>query len=969
MSVNQADKAEVQALKVYKELGIQLKDLQAAASAVGIQKKIAAVTKLTEDEISLIRQHLGIPEPVAATPAEAAAQKAADEAEQRARAEKEETDRVRREKEEAEAKHHAEAAARETERIESARLADAAAKQAVQNTIATALNIRPEQIEPIAKTFGVPITKPEEVDDALKARVEAMRPPLKLADDLKIDLKELADLGRSIGIEIGRKGFRGLSSNEEIMLRAMAKQKYRTAQQRIAEVTVEKSDYQPAPPTGNKATAVIPKQRETGQTTAGSGSGASAPRRREILPQNAPAAPLEDDWGREVGRPGQKGTAGGVKTPPGRSGRKRFDITEIGYDRPRAGGKRRAGKRDGEEEEQPQKIEVPTGPVTVEMPANLRVLSEAMGVKANEIMARMLAEGLPVIRINETLSKDLIEQIGIIFEREITVTEPKGAEELIQEQLEVFKEDQGEEVTRSPVVTIMGHVDHGKTSLLDAIASMDRAAGESGGITQHIGAFRIDLVQGENGFEALPPGVTEAPTGKKGIHVTFIDTPGHEAFTAMRARGANVTDIAVIVVSADDGVMPQTEEAIAHARAAKVEIVVAITKVDKVEANLQKVRQQLAKFELMSPEWGGNTEIVECSSVTKQGIDKLLQVLSDMAELLELKSPVDRPAVGTVLEAHRDIGRGIVASVVVQQGTLRKGDVIVAGHGYGRVRALQISRGSGLVQVDIAGPSMPVEVAGLDEMPEAGSRFHGMKDIKKAAEIAQMVQQQEKELERSRGFSLEEWSKAKAGQAVKELVLVLKCDMQGSAETIRKELEKLTHDEVRVKVIHSAVGQISTTDIHLAEAAQGIVLGFHVGVDPLARELAENHHVDVRTYEIIYRLIDDVRSALSGMLAPEIVETYQGTAEIRQVFKLSRVGTVAGCMVTRGEFKRDSHVRLQRQGINIWTGKLASLKRGKDDASTVGEGYECGMQLAGYDDIKEGDTIESFVLTEHARSL
>ena len=957
MAVNQAEKANttIIAAKVYPELGITLKDLQAAAVAVGIDKKVIAVTKLTEDEVHRIKVHLGVipavevPPTPKISPEETAAKALKEREEEEARrrgeelrkAAQDETTRIERERVDAEA-----ARLNAEETVKANRL----------DSIAKRLNVRVNQIDPICKSLAITIGTAEEIDDALVERVRVLENPLRLADELVLDLKQLTDMGRSIGIEIGRKGFKGLSGNEEIMLRAMAKQKFKTAQERKAEVTPEQAEYQPAPPTGNKAVVVPPPvvKKDTAPTVT---------RKPAKVAGEQPPAPVEDDW------PG-RARPGALKAPSGRSGRKRFDINEIGYDRPRAGGKKRR-KGEGDELQAP-KIEVPVGPVIVTMPASLRALSEAMGIKSNEIMARMLSEGLPTIRINDLLSKDLIEQIAIIFEREVEIKEPKDAEELIEDQLKAYSDEAGEAEPRSPVVTIMGHVDHGKTSLLDAIATMDRVSGESGGITQHIGAFRIDLEVTNGKFKPMPGSETIDGKPEKGkrIQVTFIDTPGHEAFTAMRARGANVTDIAVIVVSADDGVMPQTEEAINHARAAGVEIVVAITKVDKPEANLQKVRQQLAKFNLISPEWGGNTEIVEVSSVTKQGIDRMLQVLSDMSELLEIKAVREKPAVGTVLEAHLDIGRGIVATVIVQEGTLRKGDVIVAGHGYGRVRAMQVSRGDGLYMVSTAGPGMPVEVAGLDELPDAGSRFHGMKkDIKKAAEIAGMVRMQERELERTRGFSLEDWSKAKAGQAIKELVIVLKADVQGSVETLRQELDKLTHDEVRVKVIHTGVGQITTNDVHLAEAAKGIVVGFHVGVDTLARDLADNHHVDVRVYEIIYRLIDELRDALGGMLAPEIIETYQGTAEIRQVFKLSKVGTVAGCRVIKGLMKRDSRVRIIREGVVAWQGAMASLKRVKDDAAEVREGMECGIQLAGFDDIKMGDQIEAFALEERARKL
>jgi translation initiation factor IF-2 len=956
MAATQTEKSgtTVIASKVYKELGLQYPDFKAKAAEIGIHVT-GAIFKLSEEEIHRIKVHLGVlpqePPAVKVSPEEAAAQARKDREEEEAR---KKVDDARRAYEDDVARIEKARVDAETARVN----AEATAKQTRLDLIAKRLKVRVDQLDPISRTLGLVLTTHEEIDDALVERARLLETPLRLADDLKTDLKALADMGRSIGIEIGRKGFKGLSGNEEMVLSAMAKLKLKTAQERKAEVTPEQAEYQPAPPTGNKATAVIPKKETT--TTA---STTSAPTRRPAkIAGEAPPAPPEEDW------PG-RAKPGALKPAAGRSGRKRFDINEIGYDRPRAGGKRR---KKGDEDDQAQaKPEIPSGPVSVTMPASLRQLSEAMGIKSNEIMARMLGEGLPVIRINDLLSKDLIEQIGIIFEREITVREPKQAEELIEEQLKVFSDEAGEAEPRSPVVTIMGHVDHGKTSLLDAIASMDRVSGESGGITQHIGAFRIDLEIADGKFKPVPGAQTDEgkPIKGKRIQVTFIDTPGHEAFTAMRARGANVTDIAVIVVSADDGMMPQTEEAIAHARAAEVEIVVAITKVDKPEANLQKVRQQLAKYNLMSPDWGGNTEIVEVSSVTKQGIDKLLQTLSDMSELLELTAVRDKPAVGTVLEAHLDIGRGIVASVVVQEGTLKRGAVIVAGHGYGRVRAMQISRGDGLYAVDHAGPGMPVEVAGLDELPEAGSRFHGMKDLKKAAEIAGMVRLQERELERTRGFSLEDWSKAKAGQAIKELVIVLKCDVQGSVETLRQELDKLTHEEVRVKVIHTGVGAITTNDVHLAEAAHGVVIGFHVGVDPLARDLADNHHVDVRNYDIIYRLIDEVRDALAGLLAPEIIETYEGTAEIRQVFKLSKVGTVAGCFMIKGAIKRAHRARLIRGGVVAWQGGIATLKRLKDDVSEVREGQECGIQLAGFDDIKQGDVIEAFSIEERARKL
>ena len=925
----------IPAHKVYKDLGITLKDLKAVAAEVGIDIK-AAITKLTDDDVNKIRRQMGLPvepppAPVpAASPAETeAAQKAAEAAQKIA------DEQEARRKAEEDAKHRAEQAAKNK-----------------LDGMGSKLGIKGEHVEFIAQLFGMTIEKESDIDDATVQRAEKLDVVFKIAEEFNAPPREVVRVARGIGMDIGRKGFKGLSPNEAFMLRAMVKQKFTTVEERKRDVTVEIApEYKPAPPTGNKAEAPPAPAREETRRRPAPATGrfpAAQEQTREVIPERF--------------RMGDTATRGR---------RERFEVSQLAYDRPRGGARRRGDRRRGEEEEalEAKKPEIPTGPMTVEMPLNLRNLSEAMGVKTSEIMARMLKEGLPPIRINDTLGKDVIEQIGIIFDRQITVNEPKGAEELIAEQLTAFEEDvEGEPVPRAPVVTIMGHVDHGKTSLLDTIATLERASGESGGITQHIGAFRIELLRENGKFRALYGDDVLNPEIKP-LRVTFIDTPGHEAFTAMRARGANVTDIAVIVVGADDGVMPQTEEAINHARAAEVEIVVAITKIDKNDANIMKCRQQLAAHNLMSPDWGGNTEIVEVSSVTKEGIDKLVQVLSDMSELLELKAVIEKPAVGTVLEAHRDAGRGIVATMLVREGTLRRGDVVVAGHGYGRVRSMQISRGDGLHPIDDAGPAMPVEVAGLDELPEAGSLFHSMRDIKKAAEIANMVRMQEREVARAGGFSLEEWSRAKAGMKVKELVIVLKCDVQGSVETIKQELAKLTHEEVRIKVIQSAVGQISTTDVHLAEASGGIVVGFHVGVDAKARELADNHNVDIRTYEIIYRMIDDLRNALAGLLAPEIIENYEGTAEVRKVFKISKVGGVAGCMVTRGVIRRTSRLRLVRDGAVIYETSVAALKREKDDASEVREGFECGIQLKNYDDIKEGDTIEAHSIEERKRSL
>lgn len=936
MAVKQS--STTQALKIYKDIGMSLKDFKTKCAEIDIVIK-GAVSRLSPDDVAKINVHLGLvpvepePEPAVEAPAPEAEQKAEEP--------------VVQAPEKTEAEKQA-----ESEEMERKALQDR------QTSIGKLLSVETSHIDFISQTLGVSIISVEDVTDLVSKRASKLLPVIKIAKEFESTPREIAMIAQNIGIRIGGKSFKGLSVNEEFMLKAMVKQKFTTREERLKEVEVhDNKDHKPAAPTGNKAVeARTQTQRQTKQK-----GRTSHEQTREIIPSRFAGqggGPAPSSGGR-----GGRGPATGA----GGRGRKRFDVTNISHDR-RGPGARRRGRRRGDEMMQKKEIELPTGPVTVELPLNLRQLSEHMGTKTSEIQKRMLTEGLPMMRINDSLSKDIIEQIGIIFDREITVTEPKGADDLIQEQLDSFDEEAGNEVSRAPIVTVMGHVDHGKTSLLDAIAKLDRVSGESGGITQHIGAFRLDLLEQDEVF--IPYSRDQkVPEGARRLEVTFIDTPGHEAFTAMRARGANATDIAVIVVAADDGIMPQTKEAISHARDAEVEIVIAITKIDKPEANLAKVRQQLATENLMSPEWGGTTEIIELSSITGEGINKLVNVLSDYTDIMEIKAIADKPAVGVVLEANRDVGRGIVATILVKEGTLKKGDVIVAGHGYGRVRAMQESRGDGLHMVESAGPSMPIEVAGLDELPEAGSLFHGMTNLKKAAEIANMVRMQENELARSNGFSLEDWSKARAGQEVEELVIVLKCDYQGSVETIVQELDKLKHDEVRIKIIHSAVGGVTTTDVHLAEAAGGFVIGFHVGVDAKARELADNHHVEIRTYEVIYKLMDEIRDALEGLLTPEKVEVYQGTAEVRKVFRVSKVGSIAGCMVTKGFIKRDSLLRLVRDGVPVYENRVASLKREKDDASEVREGFECGIQLQKFDDLKEGDLIEAYEVEEHARKL
>jgi translation initiation factor IF-2 len=502
---------------------------------------------------------------------------------------------------------------------------------------------------------------------------------------------------------------------------------------------------------------------------------------------------------------------------------------------------------------------------------------------------------------------------------------------------------------RPPVVTVMGHVDHGKTSLLDKIRLAKVASGEAGGITQHIGAYHVET----------PRGV-----------ITFLDTPGHEAFTAMRARGAKATDIVILVVAADDGVMPQTKEAIAHARAAGVPIVVAINKIDKPEANPERVKQELVAEQVVPEEYGGDIPFIPVSAKSGDGIDSLLENVLLQAEVLELKAPKDAPAHGLVIEARLDKGKGPVATVLVQSGTLKRGDMILAGSSFGRVRAMLDENGKPCTE---AGPSIPVEIQGLSEVPAAGEAVQVVPDERKAREIALFRQGKFRDvkLAKQQAVKLETMMETMGEGAIeaKLLPIIIKADVQGSQEALSQSLQKLSTPEVKVQVVHAGVGGITETDVNLAVASKAVIIGFNSRADALARKLAENNGVDIRYHNIIYDAVDEVKLALSGMLTPDKKEEITGLVEIRQVFLVSKVGAIAGCLVVDGLVKRTSSVRLLRDNVVIWTGELDSLKRFKDDAKEVRAGVECGLSLKGYNDIKEGDQLEVFEVTEVARSL
>ena len=571
----------------------------------------------------------------------------------------------------------------------------------------------------------------------------------------------------------------------------------------------------------------------------------------------------------------------------------------------------------------------------IEIGASITVkeLAEKLNKPSNDVIRTLIMSGV-IAAINQEIDFATAEKV--CAEYEVMVERKEESQEL--EVLEIEEDDEENLQKRPPIVTVMGHVDHGKTSLLDCIRKAKVTDSEAGGITQHIGAYTITL----NGEE-----------------ITFLDTPGHEAFTAMRARGAQVTDIVILVVAADDGIMPQTKEAIDHCKAAGVPMIVAINKIDKPGANPDRVKQELAEQGLLVESWGGDVISEEVSAKQNLNIDKLLEMVLLSAEMLELKANENRKAKGTVIEAKLDKGRGAVATLLVQNGTLHVGDSILVGSTYGRIRAMFDDTGK---KIKTAGPSIPVEVLGLSEVPEAGDRFNQVKDEKTARNMADSRKQKLKAetLQASHRVSLEDlYSQIKEGK-VKELAIIVKADVQGSVEAIKSSLEKLSTDDVKVRVIHGGVGAISETDITLAAASNAIVIGFNVRPDNNAITQAEKEGVDIKTYRIIYDAIEDVKSAMIGMLEPEYKEVVLGSAEIRETYKISNVGTIAGCYVLNGKLQRNSEVRVIREGIVIFESSLSSLKRFKDDVKEVNSGYECGLTVEKFNDIKEGDIVECF---------
>jgi translation initiation factor IF-2 len=590
---------------------------------------------------------------------------------------------------------------------------------------------------------------------------------------------------------------------------------------------------------------------------------------------------------------------------------------------------------------QPRKEKPLPEKITFSESLTVAELAKKLGKEPSEIIKKLFLLGV-MATINQELDKDAIELIageyGVEVEEEIVIDETEF------ETMEII-DDEKDLRERPPVVTIMGHVDHGKTTLLDSIRNTKVTAGEAGGITQHIGAYQVEV------------------NGKK---ITFLDTPGHAAFTTMRARGAKVTDITVLVVAADDGVMPQTVEAINHAKAAGVPIIVAVNKIDKPTANPERVMQELTEHGIVAEAWGGDTIFCPLSALTGEGIDNLLEMILLVSEVEEFKANPNRRALGTVIEAQLDKGRGSVATLLVQNGTLRIGDPIVVGNTYGRVRAMVNDLGR---RVKEAGPSTPVEVTGLNEVPLAGDRFMVFEDEKKARQIGEARAQ--KQLQEQRGektrVSLDDlFEKIKQGE-MKDLNVIVKADVQGSVEALAASLQKIEVEGVNVKIIHTGVGAITEYDIMLASASNAIVIGFNVRPDVNAKRVAEAEKVDIRLHRIIYKVIEEIESAMKGMLDPEFEEKVIGQAEVRTTFKVSKVGTIAGSYVTDGKITRDSNIRLIRDGIVIFEGEIDALKRFKDDAKEVSQGYECGITIKNFNDIKEGDIIEAYVMEEIER--
>ncbi len=833
------------------------------------------------------------------------------------RRQREEQERLEREAEETRQREAAEATAKAAAEAEAA--AAAAAVAAAAKASAAVAEAEPKVAASGAKATAVTAKRAAPAQGAVPAPAAPATPAepakpglrvIKAADVVDEEKQRAADLAKR----------RKAAEDEAAAIRAMMSQPKR--------VLTAKKPEEPKPEAGKEGIKGTIHKAAAAPGTAAAPATAAKPADMLALPSETRSS----FWAADAATP--RAVTG--RTPPPRAG------ARAGWRAPR-GGARRGERGDGmgggfmaPVEQQVQEVHIPE---TI----SVGDLAHKMSVKASEVIKQLMKLG-QMVTINQQLDQEtamiLVEEMG----HKAFAAKLDDPEAFLQEgQAEATHEL----LPRAPVVTVMGHVDHGKTSLLDHIRRTRVAAGEAGGITQHIGAYHVDTPRGT---------------------ITFLDTPGHAAFTAMRARGAKATDIVILVVAADDGVMPQTKEAIHHAKAAGVPIVVAMNKIDKPEANVERVKSELVAEQVVPEDFGGDSPFVPVSAKTGQGIDELLEQVLLQAEVLELQAAVDAQAKGLVIEAQLDKGRGPVATVLVQSGTLKRGDVVLAGSSYGRVRAMLDENGKPVTE---AGPSLPVEIQGLTEVPQAGDEFMVLADERRAREIATFRQGKYRDvkLAKQQAAKLENMFESMGAGEVQTLALILKADVQGSQEALSQSLQKLSTDEVKVQIVHAAVGGISESDINLAIASKAVLIGFNVRADAGARKLAESNGVDIRYYNIIYDAVDEVKAAMTGMLAPEQKEEVIGTAEIRTVFVASKIGTVAGSMVTAGVVRRGARFRLLRDNVVVFTGEIESVRRMKDDVREVKEGFECGIKLKNYNDIKEGDQLEFFEVKAVARTL
>ncbi|MFH7043793.1 translation initiation factor IF-2 [Paucibacter sp. JuS9] len=871
----------------------------------------------------------GVDEAAAAAAEEAELQRREEEAEKQAEAlrrqeeelaakmrEREEAERAAKEAEEqrrqerlaAEARAAEEAAEATAKAEAAAKAAAAAAKKGAAATASAAAAPAP------AAAVAEPVAPPP-------APVEPPKPALRV---VKATAPAADEKQKQADLERRRKAAEAEAAAIRAMMNAPKK------------VMVAKKPEEPKPVEAAAIKGTIHKKPGTPGAPAAAGTGAAKPGDKKSIKSEKLSSSWADDAAKKRGLKtvGAGPTAGAGARPGWRAPARGGAGGRRGNDR---GGDRGQSNFVAPVEQQIQEVHVPE---TI----SVADLAHKMSIKASELIKQLMKLG-QMVTINQQLDQEtamiLVEEMG----HKAFAAKLDDPDAFLEE--EGTTEQQHESLPRAPVVTVMGHVDHGKTSLLDYIRRARVAAGEAGGITQHIGAYHVDTPRGM---------------------ITFLDTPGHAAFTAMRARGAKATDIVILVVAADDGVMPQTKEAIHHAKAAGVPIVVAVTKIDKPDSNLERVKSELVGEQVVPEEFGGDSPFVGVSSKTGQGIDDLLEQVLLQAEVLELKAPKESMAKGLVIEAKLDKGRGPVATVLVQSGTLKRGDVVLAGSTYGRVRAMLDEDGKACAE---GGPSIPVEIQGLTEVPQAGDEFMVLADERRAREIAtfRSGKYRDVKLAKQQAAKLENMFSEMGGGDVQTLPLIIKADVQGSQEALAASLLKLSTDEVKVQIVHAAVGGISESDVNLAIASKAVIIGFNVRADVLARKLAEGNSVDLRYYNIIYDAVDEVKAAMAGMLAPEQREEALGTAEIRVVFVASKIGTVAGSMVTSGLVRRGAKFRLLRDNIVIYTGEVDSVRREKDDVKEVKEGFECGIKLKNYNDIAEGDQLEFFEIKEVARTL